>query len=63
MLGTTVLIPTSLVPQMGGANVSNNGLDIIKAAIFKFNVAYFQKSNHMIELHFPIRQKNYVKNK
>jgi nucleobase transporter 1/2 len=26
MLGTTVLIPTTLVPQMGGRNVSDSSL-------------------------------------
>jgi len=30
MLGTTVLIPSALVPQMGGGNVSFNKLNILK---------------------------------
>ncbi|KAK7256298.1 hypothetical protein RIF29_29739 [Crotalaria pallida] len=33
MLGTTVLIPTALVPQMGGGNVSNNGLRVCLAKL------------------------------
>jgi len=33
MLGTTVLIPTALVPQMGGGNVSSSRLNIFKAVV------------------------------
>jgi len=37
MLGTTVLIPTALVPQMGGGNVSFSKLNILKINNSKWN--------------------------
>lgn len=47
MLGTTVIIPTTLVPLMGGGNVMTFSENFLKLDAFFFNYYSFKFTNHL----------------